>query len=114
MIICVAIIITLVTGIGEIPHWLSMLVGLLVGLFLVWVAFRLFDWGESAARAITWGAWIGLILGSVLYVSLVALWLGAIPSPLDMAWWVAFGFTLGATGTAQVIARRLWEENQRP
>ncbi len=110
------IVIGLVTGWG-VAEWLSLVAGLWVGLFLMWGALRLFDWGRSAARSIyLWG-----IVGMVLVVLVVLVEVGTMMSgvmpatpAVTITFWTAGGIVLGAVSTAGGMSRRLRDENGSP
>ncbi len=110
-----AIIIGLSTDTDVLGEWLLLLAGIWVGFFSVWGAFRLFNWGESAATSIYLWVGIGGALVVVLYLVVLTIWSWEYPHPLaDIIYWTALGFVIGAAGTAQVIARRLREEERGP
>lgn len=109
-----AIIIGLSTDTDVVGEWLLMLVGIWVGFFSVWGAFRLFNWGASAATFIYLWVGIGGALVVVLYLVLI-IWGWEYLLPLaEIIYWTALGFVIDAMGTAQVIARRLREEERSP
>ncbi len=105
------IVFALATG-WAVSEGLSLVVGLWVGFFLGWGAFRLFGWDRAAAMYVyLWG-----IVGGVLV--LVALFVvgvmdfGVIPATpaLTVAFWTACGLVLGAVILAGGIGRRPPEE----
>ena len=70
--------------------------------------------GESAATFIYLWVGIGGALVVVLYLVLI-IWGWEYLLPLaEIIYWTALGFVIDAMGTAQVIARRLREEERSP
>jgi hypothetical protein len=93
---------------------LSMAVGLLVGNFLVRVAFRRFGWGESAAKSL----WVWSFVGGLPLILLVGFVLSDAmerPQPhlASIVFWLAFGVWIGAGNKAGVM-RRQQRTEERP
>jgi hypothetical protein len=108
-----AILMALFTGDwgGLITVVLSVLVGSLVGTFLMLGAFRLFSWGESAARSIV----VGLQLVGVALIVLLLFVVGDLdsepqPHPATISYYSALGFLMGAIARARTINKQLSTE----
>jgi hypothetical protein len=94
--------------------WVSLVVGLWVGLFLGWGAFWLFGWGGWAARAIhLWGI-IGVVLVLVVLFVVSSMIFGVLPAApaVTITFWTACGLVLGAVTIAGEIGRRLQDEGR--
>jgi hypothetical protein len=110
----VIIILGLVTGWRAI-EWLSLLVGLWVGLLLAWGAFRFFDWGSWAARSIyLWGI-VGVVLVLVVLFVAGSMLFGMLPNTPAVAitFWTVCGLVLGVVTAAGEIARRAARSGNR-
>jgi hypothetical protein len=112
----VAIVILSLASGGPESEWLSMMIGLWVGFFLTWGAFRLLGWGRSAARSIYQGGIVGLELLLVVLFVVGTMIFGVIPAaPAATAtFWMACGLALGAVTAAGGIGRRLPEGDRSP
>ena len=111
----VIIILGLLSG-WRVAEWLALVVGLWVGLFLAWGAFRLFGWGRAAANlSVLWGIVGGVLVLVVLFV-VGSMVFGALPDTpaVGVTFWTACGVVLGAAGTAGEISRRLRPEDRSP
>jgi hypothetical protein len=110
----VIIILGLVTGWRAI-EWLSLLVGLWVGLLLAWGAFRFFGWGSWAARSIyLWGI-VGVVLVLVVLFVAGSMLFGMLPNTPAVAitFWTVCGLVLGVVTAAGEIARRAARSGNR-
>src|SRR4051794_28139997 len=84
-------------------EWLPMVIGLWIGLFLVWGAFRLFDWRGSTARAIYQRGLVPIVFLLVVLFVVGTLRFEMIPPTpaVTITFWAACGLILGvvtATG----------------
>jgi hypothetical protein len=110
----VIIILGLVTGWRAI-EWLSLLVGLWVGLLLAWGAFRFFGWGRWGARSIyLWGI-VGVVLVLVVLFVAGSMLFGMLPNTPAVAitFWAVCGLVLGVVTAAGEIARRAAHSGNR-
>jgi hypothetical protein len=110
----VIIILGLVTGWRAI-EWLSLLVGLWVGLLLAWGAFRSFGWRSWAARSIyLWGI-VGVVLVLVVLFVAGSMLFGMLPNTPAVAitFWTVCGLVLGVVTAAGEIARRAARSGNR-
>jgi hypothetical protein len=104
------VILSLASG-GAAFEWLFMVLGLWVGFFLAWGAFRLFGWGRSAARSVYQGGIVGLVLLLVVLFVVGTMIFGVVPATpaVTNTFWTACGLVLGAVTAAGGIGRRLPE-----
>jgi hypothetical protein len=107
----VAIVILSLASGWTASEWLFMVLGLWVGFFLAWGAFRLFGWRRSAARSVYQGGIVGLVLLLVVLFVVGTMIFGVVPatSAVTTTFWTACGLVLGAVTAAGGIGRRLPE-----
>ncbi len=89
----VAIVILSLASGGPESEWLSMIIGLWVGFFMTWGAFRLFGWGRSAARSVYQGGIVGLVLLLVVLFVVGTMICGVIPAAQQLR--LPFGWLAG-------------------
>jgi hypothetical protein len=107
----VAIVILSLASGWAASEWLFMVLGLWVGFFLAWGAFRRLGWGRSAARSVYQGGIVGLVLLLVVLFVVGTMIFGVVPATpaVTTTFWTACGLVLGAVTAAGGIGRRLPE-----
>ena len=111
----VIVILSLASGWAA-SEWLFMVLGLWLGFFLAWGAFRLFGWGRSAAKSVYQGEIVGLVLLLVVLFVVGTMIFGVVPATpvVKITFWTTCGIVLGAVTAAGGIGRRLPEGDRSP
>jgi hypothetical protein len=102
---------------GFLTQILALLVGILVGNSLLLGAYRLFGWGESAARSIYRWGWVGggtivllvlVVLGPVLGMWMgIGMWTGGNePNLATIAFWATLGVWVGSVSRAGTLRKQ--------